>query len=192
MYDKEKGFAINKDDYNDEVFKDFELNKDDYNFEEAKSVEVGDIYSLGEKFSNAIGLNYKDEEGKEKPVYMGSYGIGVPRVMGAIVEIFSDDKGMVWPESVAPFKYHLVELSGGDEEIKKKADDLYNKLTELGIEVLYDDRDMRPGEKFADSDLIGIPHRIVFGKKTTDDAIEVVDRTTGETTMISFKELLNV
>ncbi|MCK5588711.1 MAG: prolyl-tRNA synthetase, partial [Candidatus Pacebacteria bacterium] len=110
VFDKEKGMAINKDDFNDQVLSDFNINKDDYNFVEQKSVEVGDIYSLGEKYAKAIGLLYKDENGEEKPVFMGSYGIGIPRVMGVVAEIFSDEKGLVWPDSITPFKVHLINI----------------------------------------------------------------------------------
>jgi prolyl-tRNA synthetase len=183
VYDPEKRIAINKDDFNDEVFTDFGLNKDDYDFQEAKSIEVGDIYTLGTKYSEALGLTYKDIEGKEQPVYMGSYGIGVPRVMAAIVEIFADDKGLVWPKEVTPFTVHLVRL-GNAEQVVSSADALYNTLKSHGTTVLYDDRDVRPGEKFADSDLMGMPIRVVVSDRTVEEGkYEVVLRATGETHM---------
>jgi len=161
LYDEKKKIAINKDDYSEEIFTDFNLKKEELKFMEAKSIEVGDIYTLGEKYSKALGLTYKDKKGDEKVVYMGSYGIGIPRLMGTVVEIFNDEKGIIWPESVAPFKAHLLSLNQNE-----KAEELYKKLEQAGIEVLYDDRDARPGEKFADADLIGIPYRIVVSAKT--------------------------
>ena len=121
---------------------------------------------------------------------MGSYGIGVGRLMGTIVEVLCDDKGIVWPESVAPFTIHLVELSQGDEKIKAYADDVYKKLMDRGVEVLYDDRDARAGEKFADSDLIGIPYRVIVGKSSSEDSIEIVRRVDGEKKTISLSALM--
>jgi len=185
VYDKEKGIAINKDDFNDDVFADFNLNKDDYSFIEGKSIEVGDIYTLGEKYAKAIGLTYKNKDGEDVPVYMGSYGISVPRLMGTIVEVFADDKGMVWPKSVAPFAVHLIGI--GDTA---PADELYHELTEQGIEVLYDDREARPGQKFADADLIGIPLRVVISPKTLEaGGIEIKERTKDEAKIVTKQEL---
>lgn len=188
LYDEKNKIAINKNDYSEEIFADFNLNKNDFNFKEAKSSEVGDIYSLGYKYSEALGLNYRDEKGEDNPVYMGSYGIGVPRLMGTIVEVFSDDKGIVWPESVAPFAVHLISL-----EQNKEAEELYNDLQKKGVEVLYDDRkDVIAGEKFADADLIGIPHRVVISKKTlTQQKIELKKRNENESKLITKEELIN-
>ncbi len=192
LYDGEKKLAINKNDYSEEIFADFNLNKNDFNFKEAKSSEVGDIYSLGYKYSEALGLNYRDEKGEERPVYMGSYGIGVPRLMGTIVEVFADEKGMVWPEAAAPFLAHLIEIKSKNPEIGEAARGLYAALQEGGIEVLYDDReDASAGEKFADSDLIGIPWRIVVSEKTAAGGkFELKNRKTGEVTMESVSELM--
>lgn len=187
--DTEKRIAINKEVYTEEVRKD--LGIDTEKVIEAKSIEVGNIFKLGTKYSEALGLTYKDDDGTSKPVVMGSYGIGLGRLMGTIVEILSDEKGIVWPESVAPFTYHIVELSGGDEDIKEKADSLYLAMVERGIEVLYDDRDVRAGEKFADADLIGIPYRIVIGKNSSGDMLEVVRRKNSETLSMSRDEILN-
>ena len=186
LYDEDKKIAINKEDYSEDIFEDFGLNKEDFNFKEAKSVEVGDIYSLGEKYSKALGLVYKNEKGEDKNVYMGSYGIGVPRLMGTIVEVMSDEKGLVWPENIAPFKVHLISV-GQDEETEK----IYNQLKEEGIEVLFDDRDARPGEKFADADLIGIPYRVVVGGKSLEaGGVEFKKRNSEEAEIISVEELL--
>ena len=174
-----KKIAINKEVLNDEVLKDLDVKRSD--LIEKKAVEVGNIFNLGTKFSDALGLNYKDEKGETKSVYMGCYGIGPGRVMGTIAEIYSDEKGLVWPESVAPFSVHLIALVGKDGKVKIAADALYEKLSKKGIEVLYDDRDMSAGEKFSDADLLGIPKRYVISEKTlASDSVEVKDRKTGE------------
>ncbi|MCK5095890.1 MAG: prolyl-tRNA synthetase [Candidatus Pacebacteria bacterium] len=186
MYDENKKIAINKDDYSEEIFDDFGLKKTEFNFKEAKSVEVGDIYTLGEKYSKALGLTYKDENGEEKNVYMGSYGIGIPRLMGTIVEIFSDEKGIIWPKSVAPFDVHLIDLAQ-----QQQAKQIYESLQENGVDVLLDDRQLRPGEKFADSDLIGIPIRIVISKKSLDQGgVEVKNRNSEESQIMSPQALI--
>ena len=186
--DNEKRIAVNKEVYTDEVLKELGVRKD--TLIEAKAVEVGNIFKLGTRFSEPLGLTYKDEDGSEKPVVMGSYGIGLGRLMATVVEVLSDDKGIVWPESIAPFTYHLVDLSGGDEEVRGRADGLYSALSAHGITVLFDDRDVSAGEKFADSDLLGIPYRIVVSKKNTNDTLEVVRRATGEVLTMSEGELL--
>ncbi len=186
--DEKKKIAINKEVYNDDVLKDLEINKKDIT--EQKAVEVGNIFSLGTKFSDAYGLTYLDEKGEKKPVIMGSYGIGPGRVMGTVVETLSDEKGIIWPEGISPFKIHLVLLAGKDGKAKEYADILYKKLAEKNIEVLYDDRDARAGEKFADSDLIGIPTRIVVSDKTLESKkLESKNRKTGEVKMIDETEL---
>lgn len=147
--------------------------------EVGQAIEVGNIFKLGTRFSTAFGLTYKDKGGKDNPTYMGCYGIGISRVMGAIAEVFSDSKGLIWPESVAPFKVHLLELKGG---LGRK---LYEQLMEAGIETLYDDRDMTPGEKFNDADLIGIPWRLVVSEKTKDK-VEIKKRTSQNTKLLSY------
>jgi prolyl-tRNA synthetase len=178
-----KRLAVNKEVLNDEVLKDLGISKAE--LVEKKAVEVGNIFSLGTKFSDALGLNYKDAEGKNKPVIMGSYGIGPGRVMGTIAELWSDDKGLVWPESVSPFAVHLIALFDTDGAVKKATDELYDKLTKRGVEVLYDDRDETAGTKFSDSDLIGIPKRVVISAKTLKDhAAETKDRRTGKVEMV--------
>ncbi|MGC9605717.1 MAG: aminoacyl--tRNA ligase-related protein [Minisyncoccia bacterium] len=183
-----KKIAVNKEVMSDEVLKDLKLNKKE--LVEKKAIEVGNIFQLGTRFSEALGLNYKDAAGKSKPVVMGSYGIGPGRVMGTIVEIHADDKGLVWPESVAPFAVHLVALYDEAGKVKKAADDLYTKMTKRGVEVLYDDREASAGEKFSDADLIGIPKRYVVSEKTLkDDSVEVKDRATGKVEMVKLKSL---
>lgn len=160
------------------------------NFSNDTAIEVGNIFSLGTKFSEPFDLKYKDENGEEKLVIMGSYGIGLGRLMGTIVEVRSDEKGIVWPESVAPFKVHLISL-GTDEKVKEGAEKLYKKLNDMKIDVLWDDRDLRPGEKFADSDLVGIPLRVVVSAKTIEaNVYEVKGRTDVEASMMTEDELL--
>ncbi|NTV55551.1 MAG: prolyl-tRNA synthetase, partial [Candidatus Moranbacteria bacterium] len=135
------------------------------------------IFSFGGTKSEQLGLYFKDDDGSQKPVILGSYGIGITRLMGIVIEKFADEKGLVWPESVAPFKAHLISL-GADERVEQ----VYTALTEAGIEVLYDDRDARAGEKFADSDLLGIPYRVVIGKRSAESGEAEVKRRTGEET----------
>ncbi len=189
--DPNKGIAINKEVYNDEVIESLGLKKEE--LVENKAVEVGNIFSLGTKFSAPFELKYKDENGEEKLVIMGSYGIGLGRLMGTVVEVLSDDKGIIWPESIAPFKVHLLSL-GGDENVRNGAEDLYNKLKERGIEVLFDDRaDTSAGEKFADSDLIGIPYRVVVSKRSlADGGFEVKKRTEVQGKIINEQELIGL
>lgn len=155
----------------------------------ARAVEVGNVFDLGQKYPKAFGFTYKDKEGKAQTPIVGCYGFGTSRLVGTIVETFADEKGMVWPEAVAPFSVHLVSL-GKDDEISKTADALYDDLVKAGVEVLYDDRDARAGEKFADSDLLGIPERIVVGKDAVaTGTFEVVDRATGNMTKKTRAEL---
>jgi len=184
-----KNIAVNKEVYTDEVMADLGITKSD--LKEMKAIEVGNIFPLGTRFSDALGLTYKDENGEEKPVTMGSYGIGPGRLMGTIVEVLSDDKGIVWPESVAPYRVHVIELSNGNAEVSSEAKELYRELTEAGVEVLWDDREARAGEKFADSDLLGIPLRVVVSEKTlTAGKFECVYRKTGKTEHKSASELI--
>ncbi len=188
--DKEKNIAINKEVFTDEVLAD--LGVDRANVIEAKAVEVGNIFSLGTKFSDAFDLNFINEKGEKEKVVMGSYGIGPARLMGTIVETLSDEKGIVWPIAVAPFRYHLVSLAPDDEAVKKLGDEIYHALTAKGIEVLYDDRVLpTAGEKFADSDLLGIPTRIVVSKKVIEKGVlEVKDRKTGEVSALTLEQFL--
>lgn len=178
---RDKGIAVNKEVYTAEVLKDLGLKEKDLT--EEKAIEVGNIFSLGTRFSEALGLTFKDEDGGNKPVLMGSYGIGPSRLMGTIVETFADEKGIVWPTSVAPFQVHLIEISGKEgDAVREEAEDIYRELKERGIEVFYDDRDARAGEKFADADLIGIPLRVVVSERTlAEGKLECVFRQGGRT-----------
>lgn len=155
----------------------------------AKASEVGNIFDLGTKYTKDFGLTYKDQKGENKYPIMGCFGIGITRLMGVIVETMSDEKGMVWPQSVAPFAAHLVSLAS-DDETREYADGLYASLKDAGIAALYDERDVRAGEKFADSDLIGLPYRIVVSKKTMEEGrFEVVARKTGDVVHVAEEEL---
>ncbi|MDP3727220.1 MAG: aminoacyl--tRNA ligase-related protein, partial [bacterium] len=132
-----------------------------------KSIEIGNIFKLGTKFAQAFGLAYTDEQGSKRPVVMGSYGIGPGRLLATMVEVSHDSHGIIWPEVVAPFRAHLVEVKSAKPKVKNAAEKLYKKLLARGVEVLYDDRDDKStGEKFADADLIGIPWRIVVSERT--------------------------
>lgn len=175
---REKKLAVNKEVYTDAALAKIGVKKEE--LEEARAVEVGNIFTLGTKFSEPLNLRFKDENGESNPVLMGCYGLGPMRVMGTIVELFADEKGLVWPEAVAPFAVHLVSLGRDGDEVEKAAEALYEELGKAGVEVLYDDRDLRAGEKFAESELLGMPYRVVVGKDgVANDAYEVVARATG-------------
>ena len=178
-----KGIAVNKEVYTDEVLADLGIDKNE--LEEAKSVEVGNIFPLGTRFSDTLGLSYKDEAGKAQPVVMGSYGIGPGRLMGTIAEVLGDDKGLVWSKEVSPYPVHLISIAGGNSEVAAEADRIYELLLDHGIEALYDDRDARAGEKFADSDLLGIPTRFIVSEKTmAQGSVEAVNRADGVTSLV--------
>ena len=180
-YNEDKTIVLNKEVYNDEVLKD--LGAEDVKFEETSAAEVGNIFKLKFKYSEPLGLKFVDEENNQQTVYMGCYGIGVSRLMGVIAEKFADEKGLVWPESVAPFRYYLVGI--GEEGIKE-AEKIY---TGRENEILFDDRDKRVGEKFADAELIGIPYRVVISDKTLkDNTVEITERKTGKTRQMKIEE----
>ncbi len=172
--------AVNKEVYTDAVLADLGWKKDA--LVEKPAIEVGNIFKLGTRFSDALGLLYTNEAGAQHPVVMASYGIGPGRLMGTIVEVSSDERGIIWPEAIAPFKVHLIALEGVDDEGEK----IYNELVEEHFEVLYDNRqDKTAGEKFADADLIGCPIRLVVSKKTLEkDSIELKRRNEKESTLV--------
>ncbi|NLE07185.1 MAG: prolyl-tRNA synthetase [Parcubacteria group bacterium] len=187
--DEQQRIAINKEVYTDEAIESLGLKKDE--LIEKKAVEVGNIFNLGTKFSEPFDLKYKNEKGEFESVFMGCYGIGLGRLMGTIVEVFSDDKGIVWPESVAPFKFSLVEIPSEKPEVKEMSEKIYKKLGENN--VLYDDRDARAGEKFADADLLGMPYQIIVSEKNVASGkLEFKNRKTGEVKMISESEIDNL
>lgn len=164
---------------------------------ETKACEVGNIFKLGTKYSEPFELNFVDENNKSQPVIMGCYGLGTTRVMGVIAEIYSDEKGLAWPESIAPFRVHILPLSAKDEkinsEVRKEAHKLYEQLQQAGIEVLLDDREENAGIKFADSDLIGIPHRLIISEKTlVQQSAEWKERSKDEAKMVKLSEVLKL
>lgn len=183
--DEASGKALNKEVMTDEVLADLGLTR--AQLEEKKAIEVGNIFTLGTRFSEPLHLSFRDEAGASHPVIMGCYGIGPARVMGTIAELLSDDRGLVWPESVAPFHVHLLSL-GADE----KANEVYSLLEKAGVATLFDDRDTSAGEKFADADLIGLPWRVVVGKRNVDKGlVEVKRRTETASTEISRDQLIS-
>jgi prolyl-tRNA synthetase len=187
--DEKKKIAINKEVLTDEVFSDLGLKKE--GLIEKKTVEVGNIFNLGTRFSEPLGLVFKDEKGESRPVIMGSYGIGPGRLMGVVVEIFSDDKGIIWPEFISPFKAHILSI-GESSEVQEEAEHIVGEFEKNDTEVLFDDRDISAGEKFADADLIGIPKRIVISEKTMlSKKAEVRDRKTGETTLVDIRKVFS-
>lgn len=184
----DKKIAINQEVYNDEVLAELGLKKED--LREERAVEVGNIFTLGERFSQALDLKFTDKDGSEKNVFMGSYGIGPSRVMGLIAEHFADDKGLVWPENVAPAKVYLVQIG---EKSKELAEEIYQKLTNVNIEVLFDDRSLRPGQKFADAELMGIPYRLTISDRLLENnQFELVKRADGGQKLVSESELFEI
>lgn len=185
---RDKNMAINEE-VLDEAVAELGISKDQ--LEPVKTAEVGNIFNFGTQKTDDMGLKFTDQDGQIKSLYMGSYGIGVTRLMGVIVEKMADEKGLVWPQAIAPFQLHLVLL---DEEARQQADELYQQLQTQGVEVLYDDRPkIRPGEKFADSDLLGIPYRVVVGKRSLgQDRYEVVKRADGQKLSLAQEEIIKI
>lgn len=183
---REKNIAINEEVYTDDVLAELGVARED--LEEVKAVEVGNIFTLGERFSDPLGLTYADEDGTQKRVFMGSYGIGPSRLMGLIAEHFADDKGLVWPEAVAPYKVYLVSIG----DVAEQATELYEKLQAAGVSVLYDDRSERPGAKFADAELMGLPHRVTISERLLSEGkVEYTSRrTSDELEKLTVDELL--
>ena len=188
---KEKEVAVNAEVYSDEVLKELKLKK--AALQKHKAIEVGNIFKLGTRFSETLGLFFKDKNGDRKPTIMGCYGIGSSRLMGTIVEVLSDEKGIIWPESVAPYTYHLIEIPSTNTAVKKRAEEVYKELTKKDTEVLYDDReDVNAGEKFTDAELIGIPTQIIVSEKTLEKGaatVEIKNRKTGSITENTIKDL---
>lgn len=182
-----KKIAVNKEVYTDEMLAELGIDKSD--MVEKKAVEVGNIFTLGTRFSDALELTFDNESGEKESVFMGSYGIGPGRVMGTIVETLSDDHGIIWPESVAPFTVHLIKIGNVDDQAEK----IYNDLQKKGIEVLFDDRDASAGSKFADADLIGIPHRVVISEKSLEKGgLEYKKRNESDSKIITESELFGI
>lgn len=161
--DKEKGFAVNKEIFDFRVLEKLGTTKE--KLTEHKAVEVGNIFPLGTKYTDGLGIHYTDEEGKPKPIVMGSYGIGISRLVGLLAEYFADEKGLAWPASIAPYQVYLANL-GDDQAAKAAADKAYEELSPASAAVMYDDRDVSAGEKFSDADLMGMPLRLVISQKS--------------------------
>jgi prolyl-tRNA synthetase len=189
--DEASSVALNKEVFNDEVLAQLNLTKE--KLVEHKSIEVGNIFDLKTKYSKPFDLSFTDEKGEKHLVLMGCYGIGLGRLMGTVVEALADDKGIIWPESVAPFAVHLLAL-GEDPEVFKEAEKIYESLSKAGVEVLFDDRkDVSAGEKFSDADLLGIPYRaVVSARSIKENGIELKKRTEEKGKIISVDELLKL
>ena len=185
---RSKKLAINDEIFNEETLE--KLGETKENFASKKSAEVGNIFTFGTEKTTQMELMFANEQGEKEPVYLGSYGIGVTRVMAVLVELFSDDHGIIWPESVAPFTVHLLRL-GNSDQVNVQADQLYQTLVGAGVEVLYDDRDAGNGEKFADADLIGIPYRVVVSEKSLEKGgVEIKKRNEEQGVIMPISEVL--
>jgi prolyl-tRNA synthetase len=183
---REKNIAVNEE-VIDEAVEELGIVRDE--FEKVKTAETGNIFNFGTQKTDELGLYYAAEDGTQKSLYIGSYGIGITRAMGVIAEKMSDDKGLVWPKNIAPYQIYLVSIG---ETGSKKADELYKHLQAKGVEVLYDDRDERPGAKFADSELLGIPTRVTVSDRGVEaGSYEVTDRADGQTKTLTFEQLID-
>lgn len=179
-----KNIAVNEEVLDDAV-KELGIHPDE--LEQVKTAEVGNIFNFGTQKTDDMGLYYAGSDDKQQSLYIGSYGIGITRVMGVVAEKMSDERGLVWPESIAPFRVYLVSIG----DVNEQAEKLYNTLNEKGIDVLWDDRSARPGEKFADADLMGLPWRIVVSEKTlAENKVELKARTSDETNLLTVDEVL--
>jgi len=159
----------------------------------SKGIEVGHIFYFGTKYSEKLGAFVQNKNGEKNPVHMGSYGIGISRLVGALIEVYHDEKGIKWPLSVAPFKLSIINLMIKDEDCKKKCDEFYKKFTNMNIEVLYDDRDCSIGKKLSDNELIGIPYQLIIGKRDLkDNLIELKDRFNNKSNKMSPEEVINL
>lgn len=189
---RKRKLGINKEVLTDQVLEQLNVTRED--LEEVRTSEVGNIFSFGEKKCTDLGLYYMDGRGEKKPVILGSYGIGITRLMGVIVEKFHDEQGIIWPESIAPYQVHLLKIPSKDKHTttEKEAEDIYRKLKGAGIWVLYDDRDdIGAGEKFADSDLLGMPLRMVVSDRSLEaGGVEVKKRTEKKSKIISLEEFI--
>lgn len=184
---REKNIAVNEEVLNEETLTKLGIKREE--LEQVKTAEVGNIFNFGTDKAEHMNVKFTNSDGVQVPVFLGSYGVGITRVMGVIVEKFADEKGIIWPESVAPAKVYLVRI--GSESATEQADELYRELTNKHISVLYDDRDVRPGEKFADSELMGIPYRVTVSERLmADNKYEFTERKTGETSLLTRDELL--
>lgn len=185
--DKSKKIAINEEVFRDDVLK--KVGVENNKLEKVKASEVGNIFSFGSIKSEQLNLYFSDEKGHKKPIILGSYGIGITRLMGVIVECFADEDGIVWPEPIAPAQVHIVVMRGGDQS----AEDLYQELQKKDVEVIIDDRDISPGEKLKDADMLGIPTRVVVSSKSLEKGgFEIKKRHKKDEKIVSKKELMQL
>jgi len=183
-----KNIAINEEVLDDESLANLGISRDE--LEEVKTSEVGNIFNFGTDKSQQMDFGFTNKDGERQFVHLGSYGIGVTRLMGVVAEKFADDRGLVWPEAIAPATVYLARL-GEDSSVSQAADKLYDLLTTANVLVLYDDREVRAGEKFADADLMGVPYRVVISSKTLEAGkLEVKSRRSPDTAMMTSEELL--
>ncbi len=181
-FNKDRSVVLNEEVLNDEVLADLGVKREE--LESTTAAEVGNIFSLKYKFSEPLDLVFNDKNGERKTVFMGCYGIGISRVMGVVVEKYADDKGLVWPEEIAPYKYYIIGIGKKGEQIAKE---LHDKNP---ANIILDDRDARPGQKFADAELMGIPYRVVISDKTlAEDSAEITNRKTGEVKTVKLVDL---
>ncbi|MFA5778180.1 MAG: aminoacyl--tRNA ligase-related protein [Candidatus Paceibacterota bacterium] len=188
---EDNAMAVNKEVMEEEILASLGLEKN--KLVEHRAIEVGNIFTLGTSKPEALGLSYVDKNGEKNHVFMGSYGVGLGRLMGTVVEVLSDDHGIVWPESIAPFAVHLLAL-GDDEEVLKEANKIYENLEKAGVDVLFDDREgLSAGEKFSDADLLGMPWRAVVSVRSMKEkGIEIKKRTEEKGKIVSTEELLKI
>ena len=189
--DEASGNALNKEVYSDEILSQLKLEKD--KLVEHRAIEVGNIFDLKTKYSAPFDLSFTDEKGTKGTVLMGCYGIGLGRLLGTVVEALADDKGIIWPESIAPFRVHLLML-GENKDIEKMAEQVYENLLKNQVEVLFDDRrEMSAGEKFADADLLGMPYRVVVSERSIKEGgVELKKRAEEKGKLVTEDELLKI
>ena len=180
-------YAVSDDKFNQD---DFDKNVSNENQTKSKGIEVGHIFSFGTKYSEAMKANVLNKDGKQATVFMGSYGIGISRLVGAIIESSNDEKGIIWPKSVSPYDIGIINLKQKDDDITTISDDVYEKLMSAGFDVLYDDKDDNPGVKFSRMDLIGLPYQVIIGNKSKSDSIlEVKNRKTGDISEVDIENV---
>jgi prolyl-tRNA synthetase len=180
-------YAVSDDKFNQD---DFDKNVSNENQTKSKGIEVGHIFSFGTKYSEAMKANVLNKDGKQATVFMGSYGIGISRLVGAIIESSNDEKGIIWPKSVSPYDIGIINLKQKDDDITSISDDVYEKLMSAGFDVLYDDKDDNPGVKFSRMDLIGLPYQVIIGNKSKSDSIlEVKNRKTGDISEVNIENI---
>ncbi len=186
--DEKKKIAINKELFSDEICKEFDI--DSKKVLEKKSIEIGNIFNLGTRFSDALELSYTDEKNKKQSVWMGSYGIGIGRLMATIAELYSDESGLVWPKEVSPFQFIIIPLQD-DKEVQEEAEKLYTSMSKNGVSVLIYDKKGQPGEKLSVSDMLGIPTQIIVSKRgLLEGKFEIKDRKTKQVTYKTFFDIV--